>query len=91
MFSAEQNLISWVNEGLQGSVIEVTDEKLADQGQELTSSELQCISSVFKLAMNCSTYSPKERTNMAEAAGRLDKIRNKFLAEIEQVKNLQFQ
>ncbi|KAL1819751.1 hypothetical protein ACET3Z_014620 [Daucus carota] len=91
MFSAEQNLISWVNEGLQGSVIEVTDEKLADQGQELTSSELQCISSVFKQAMNCSTYTPKERTNMAEAAGRLGKIRNKFLAEIEQVKNLQFQ
>ncbi|KAF1001891.1 hypothetical protein AG4045_029846 [Apium graveolens] len=86
MFSAELNLRSWVNEGLRGSIIEVIDTNLTDQGEEFTSSELQCISSVFGLAMNCLTDTPRERINIAEAVGRLDAIRNKFLAEIQAVK-----
>lgn len=86
MFCAEQNLRSWVNEGLRGSIIKVKDTNLTDQGHELTSSEVQCISCVFGLAMNCLTDTPRERINIAEAVGRLDTIRNKFLAEIQVVK-----
>lgn len=86
MFSAELNLRSWVNEGLRGSIIEVIDTNLTDKGDGLTSSELQCISCVFGLAMNCLTDTPRERINIAEAVGRLDTIRNKFLVEIEVVK-----
>ncbi|KAH6834638.1 hypothetical protein C2S53_009175 [Perilla frutescens var. hirtella] len=81
MFNEEISLKEWVSQALQENAgIEVVAPGLLPKEDQHISAKEQCISSIFRLAMQCLTFSPGERSNMIEMVASLKKIRDQFLA-----------
>ncbi|KAI3450114.1 hypothetical protein Pfo_006779 [Paulownia fortunei] len=84
MFSEEMSLKMWVSEALQeNTVSEVVAPGLLPREEEHFWAKEQCISSIFRAAMECLNFSPEERTNMIEMVAALKKIRATFSASTE--------
>ncbi|XP_059653361.1 receptor kinase-like protein Xa21 [Cornus florida] len=82
MFAGEVSLKRWVKEALKGSIIEIVDTNMIKRDDENFSAKVDCASSIFRLAMDCSNDSAKERINMIDALATLKKIKTSFLANI---------
>ncbi|XP_059654723.1 receptor kinase-like protein Xa21 [Cornus florida] len=82
MFAGEVSLKRWVKKTLEGSIIEIVDTNLIKRDNENFSPKVECASSIFRLAMDCSNDSAKERINMIDALATLKKIKTSFLANI---------
>ncbi|KAG8378350.1 hypothetical protein BUALT_Bualt08G0128200 [Buddleja alternifolia] len=82
MFSGEMSLKNWVGEALlqENAVNEVVAPGLLTREDRQFSAKEQCVSSVFRLAMECLAFSPEERINMIQLVAALQKIKTKFLA-----------
>ncbi|CAK9151984.1 unnamed protein product, partial [Ilex paraguariensis] len=87
MFAGELSLKSWVDKALHGSIVEVVDTNLMGEESELYSAKEHCVSSLLRLAMDCSSDLPDERINMKDALARLRKIKIQFLMSTGQPKD----
>uniref|UniRef100_A0A2N9IFC8 non-specific serine/threonine protein kinase n=1 Tax=Fagus sylvatica TaxID=28930 RepID=A0A2N9IFC8_FAGSY len=82
MFVGEMSLNRWVKESLPHAVIEVVDVNLLKRGEDYFTAKLDCISSIMKMAMDCSTEAPNERINMRDVVTTLKNIKLKFLKDV---------
>ncbi|KAG2709038.1 hypothetical protein I3760_05G220300 [Carya illinoinensis] len=82
MFYGEISLKSWVEESLPLSINEVVDTDLLRNEMDYAAIE-GCLSSVMRLALNCCEDSPGERMDMKTVSVTLNKIKSKFLQDIE--------
>ncbi|CAK9163427.1 unnamed protein product, partial [Ilex paraguariensis] len=87
MFAGELSLKSWVDKALHGSIIEVVDTNLMRDEYEHYSAKEHGVSSLLRLAMDCSSDLPDNRINMKDALVRLQKIKVQFLETTEQLKD----
>lgn len=79
MFGGEVSMKSWVRDLLPEALDEVVDANLQSEEEEITTAKMNCISSIFELALNCSADLPEVRGNMKDILAMLQTIRNKFL------------
>ena len=82
MFDGEMSLNRWVKESLPHAVIEVVDVNLLKRGEDYFTAKLDCISSIMKMAMDCSIEAPDERINMRDVVTTLQNIKLKFLKDV---------
>ncbi|KAM3705093.1 hypothetical protein ACJW31_03G054200 [Castanea mollissima] len=82
MFVGEMSLKGWVKQALPNSVIEVIDANLLKRGEKNFNAKLDCMLSIMKLAMDCSTVAREERLNMRVVVTTLKNIKLKFLKDI---------
>ena len=81
MFGEERSLREWVSEALeQNATIEIVAPALLTIEDQHFSAKVQCLLSIFELAMKCSAVSADERINMIEATTALHKIYAAFAA-----------
>ncbi|XP_024036751.1 probable LRR receptor-like serine/threonine-protein kinase At3g47570 [Citrus clementina] len=85
IFSGEMSLKRWVNDSLPISIMNVVDQNLLSREDNHFVAKELCISSVFSLAVECTSESPDERINAKETLARLVKIRDTLLSKVEMV------
>ncbi|KAK2967963.1 hypothetical protein RJ640_002818 [Escallonia rubra] len=78
MFAGQMTLKWWVKESLPSSVIQVLDRNLLRQGSENSLAEVDCVSSILKLALDCTAESPEQRINVKDVLATLKKIRGNW-------------
>ncbi|KAK2966967.1 LOW QUALITY PROTEIN: hypothetical protein RJ640_025502 [Escallonia rubra] len=64
MFAGQMTIKCWVKESLPSAVIQVLDRNLLMQGSENSLAEVDCVSYILKLALDCAAESPQQRINM---------------------------
>ena len=82
MFIGEMSLKGWVKQALHDLVIEDINANLLKRGEENFNAKLDCMLSILKLAMACSTEAPEERSNMRDVVTTLKNIKLKFLKDV---------
>nr|XP_027061974.1 receptor kinase-like protein Xa21 [Coffea arabica] len=75
MFGENLSLKSWVSDSMPDGLVHVVDANLLRSNHE----KLDCISSIMKLALNCTRESPRERSNMHDVLADLKKIKTQLL------------
>lgn len=80
MFTGEMNLKNWVKESLPHGLPKIADANLL-QGENFFSARMDCLLSIFHLALDCCAELPDQRLYMKDAATKLKKIRDKFLED----------
>ncbi|XP_042033582.1 LRR receptor-like serine/threonine-protein kinase EFR [Salvia splendens] len=81
MFGEERSIKEWVSEALeQNTTTELVALALLSREDQHFSAKMQCLLSMFELAMKCLADSADERINMNEAATALHKIYAKIVA-----------
>ncbi|KAK2983454.1 hypothetical protein RJ640_024450, partial [Escallonia rubra] len=75
MFAGQMTLKCWVKESLPSEVIQVLDRNLLRQESENSLAEVDCVSSILKLALDCAAESPEQRINMKDVLATLKKIK----------------
>lgn len=85
MFSSDMSMRNWVNDALHGSLFQVVDTNLLTGEEEHLPAKKQCMSSIFALALDCSTDSHVERISMDEVVVRLQKIKIMLQESTERV------
>ncbi|XP_059628716.1 probable LRR receptor-like serine/threonine-protein kinase At3g47570 [Cornus florida] len=83
LFTGDLSLKDWVNQSLPDAIIDVVDSNLLRQEEEHYTAKVQCVTSIMKLALNCSTELPRERTNMKDALVALKKIKLELIKNCE--------
>ncbi|KAK2965674.1 hypothetical protein RJ640_001094 [Escallonia rubra] len=66
MFAGQMSLKCWVKESLPSAVIRVLDRNLLTRDGKNSFAEVDCLSSILKLALECATESPEQRINMKD-------------------------
>ncbi|KAH7836724.1 hypothetical protein Vadar_004825 [Vaccinium darrowii] len=84
MFTSDLSLSRWVSEVLVNGVTQAMDSRLIRKEEEHFFAEVSCVSSIFELALNCTTESPESRINIKDALALLEKIRLEFLAKLSE-------
>ncbi|XP_042033882.1 LRR receptor-like serine/threonine-protein kinase FLS2 isoform X2 [Salvia splendens] len=88
MFNGEMSIKEWVGKALNGNQISVVVASvLVSIEDEHSSAKLECVTSVFELAMKCVAFLPHERINMKQVVAALQKIKAKFTVEDMQKKH----
>ncbi|XP_059458298.1 receptor kinase-like protein Xa21 [Corylus avellana] len=82
MFAGEMNLKRWVEESLSLSITKVVDANLLRTERDYASME-NCISSILGLALHCCDELHEQTINAKSILITLNKIRSKFLQNIE--------
>lgn len=83
MFGGEMSLIDWVSEALQrNETTEIAGTTLLSREDIDFSVRERCMSSIFELAMKCTTASATERINMVEVTSTLHKVNATIVATI---------
>ncbi|CDP11033.1 unnamed protein product [Coffea canephora] len=82
MFTEELNLRRWIQECLPDSVIQVIDADLLHPKDKTVQRKIECVSSILKLSLSCTTDAPEERINMKEVLGALQKIKLQVIKDI---------
>jgi LRR receptor-like serine/threonine-protein kinase FLS2 len=82
MFAGEMNLKRWVEESSSLSVTKVVDANLLTIEIDHASIE-DCISSIMGLALHCCAELPDKRVDAKNISTTLNKIKLKFLKDIE--------
>ena len=88
MFNGEMSIKEWVGKALNENAISVVVASVLvsiEDGQ--FSAKLECVTSVFELAMKCLAFLPHERINMKQVVAALQKIKAKFTVEDMQKKH----
>ncbi|KAK2979893.1 hypothetical protein RJ640_023964 [Escallonia rubra] len=75
MFAGHMTLKCWVKESLPSAVIQVLDRNLLRQEGENSLGDVDCVSSILMLAVDCAAESPEQRINMKDVLATLKKIR----------------
>ncbi|XP_057799474.1 receptor kinase-like protein Xa21 isoform X1 [Salvia miltiorrhiza] len=79
MFCGDMSLKRWVELSLSDVPHEVIDANLVmNLAEEMIDKNMQCVSSILKLALKCSADSPGDRINMKQAHAELQKIKHRF-------------
>ncbi|KAJ9168686.1 hypothetical protein P3X46_020182 [Hevea brasiliensis] len=78
MFSGEMNLKNWVKQSLPDALTQVADVHLLIGNEERSEANKECITSILKLALECSADSPEERVGMKDVLANLKKIQLKL-------------
>ncbi|XP_057796857.1 probable LRR receptor-like serine/threonine-protein kinase At3g47570 [Salvia miltiorrhiza] len=79
MFCGDMSLKRWVEISLPNIPVEVIDVNLVmNLEEEQIDKNLQCVSSIFELALKCSADSPGDRINMKQAHVELQNIKRRF-------------
>ena len=75
MFGEERSIKEWVSEALdENTATELVAPALLSREDQHFSAKVQCLMSIFELAMKCVADSADERINMIEVASALHKI-----------------
>ncbi|KAL3820267.1 hypothetical protein ACJIZ3_006172 [Penstemon smallii] len=80
MFAGGLSLRSWINDLYPDFLNELMDETLLVSENESVDKNVDCISLIMKLALDCTAELPGERNNMKVALTNLQKIRNQFFS-----------
>ncbi|KAK9187718.1 hypothetical protein WN944_019116 [Citrus x changshan-huyou] len=80
MFTGEMNLKNWVKESLPHGLPKIADANLLRE-ENFFSARMDCLLSIFHLALDCCAELPDQRLYMKDAATKLKKIRDKFLED----------
>ncbi|XP_059630417.1 probable LRR receptor-like serine/threonine-protein kinase At3g47570 [Cornus florida] len=80
LFSGDLSLKGWVKESLPNAVIQVIDSNLLRPEEEDFATNMECVSSIMELALNCSAESPRLRINIGDVLVALKKVRLQFRA-----------
>ncbi|KAL8513107.1 hypothetical protein ACS0TY_019329 [Phlomoides rotata] len=79
MFGGDLSLKSWVERLVPQSLEQVIDVNLlTNLDDEHCDKTMQCVFSIFVLALKCSAESPADRINMKEIVSELQKIKHRF-------------
>ncbi|XP_057785112.1 probable LRR receptor-like serine/threonine-protein kinase At3g47570 [Salvia miltiorrhiza] len=82
MFNGEMNIKEWVENALEENAISgIVAVGLLSREDPLFWGKLECVESIFDLAMKCLAFSPRERIKMMEAVAPLQKIKAKVPVE----------
>ncbi|XP_027171445.1 receptor kinase-like protein Xa21 [Coffea eugenioides] len=79
MFGEILSLKSWVSDSTPDGLVHVVDVNLLRPNDEHLDEKLDCISSIMKVALNCTRESPRERSNMHDVLADLKKIKLQLL------------
>ncbi|PIN19566.1 Non-specific serine/threonine protein kinase [Handroanthus impetiginosus] len=82
LFTAELSLRGGIYDTYPHSLSHVLDATLLNPDKDSFDKNVECISLIMKLALNCSSDLPGERTNMKDAWAALQKIRNQFFPHL---------
>ncbi|XP_027064425.2 uncharacterized protein [Coffea arabica] len=80
MFGENLTLQSWVSDSMPDGLARVVDANLLRPNHEYFDEKLDCISSIMKVAVNCTKESPRERSNMHDVLADLKKIKTQLLS-----------
>ncbi|KAK2979856.1 hypothetical protein RJ640_026598, partial [Escallonia rubra] len=75
MFAGHMTLKCWVNESLPSAVIQVLDRNLLRREGENSFADVDCVTSILMLAVDCAAESPEQRINMKDVLATLKKIK----------------
>ncbi|KAK5844345.1 hypothetical protein PVK06_000481 [Gossypium arboreum] len=83
MFAGEQSLKIWVKESISSPLNQVVDTNLLCTIGSERSAANNCVLSILHVGLECSLELPNERPNMKEIVTKLNKIKVRFLEDIE--------
>ncbi|KAH6763904.1 hypothetical protein C2S51_015153 [Perilla frutescens var. frutescens] len=78
MFAGDLSLRSWVENSFPESSDQVIDVNLLNPEERNLEKKVECVSSVLKLGLKCTSEFSGERINMKEALAELHKIKHQF-------------
>ncbi|KAL3520046.1 hypothetical protein ACH5RR_018195 [Cinchona calisaya] len=78
LFAGEFSLRGWINDSFPNSVVKVIDTRLLDTEEDCFTEQVQCVSTILKVALNCSAEQPGERINIKDALASLGNIKSQF-------------
>ncbi|KAL5854000.1 hypothetical protein ACOSQ4_003802 [Xanthoceras sorbifolium] len=78
IFTEEMSLRHWVGDSFNRSIMEVVDNDLLQMEDANFLAREQCVSSIFSLAMDCTTDLHEDRINIKNVVSRLIQIRAVF-------------
>ncbi|XP_049361159.1 probable LRR receptor-like serine/threonine-protein kinase At3g47570 [Solanum verrucosum] len=79
-FEGDLSLKQWVSYSFLEAVMDVVDANLVTSMDNRLQKELDVVSSIMKVALDCCAESPARRTNMKDVVGMLQKINIQLLA-----------
>ncbi|XP_006367142.2 probable LRR receptor-like serine/threonine-protein kinase At3g47570 [Solanum tuberosum] len=79
-FEGDLSLKQWVSYSFPEAVMDVVDANLITSMDNRLRKELDVVSSIMKVALDCCVESPARRTNMKDVVGMLQKIKIQLLA-----------
>ncbi|KAK2979896.1 hypothetical protein RJ640_023967 [Escallonia rubra] len=79
MFAGHMTLKCWVKESLPSTVIQVIDRNLLRQESENSLADVDCVSSILILAVDCAADSPEQRIDMKDVLATLKKIKGDWI------------
>lgn len=81
MFTGGFSLRGWINDAYPHNLSTVIDARILGTANAMDK-DVDCVSSIMKLGLDCSAHSPGERTNMKDALVTLKKIRDQFFKQV---------
>ncbi|KAE8713874.1 Detected protein of confused Function [Hibiscus syriacus] len=84
VFVEEMSLKRWVEMSLCNGIMGAGDSSLVQEDDEYFVVKANCISSIIKLALDCSAELPEDRTDMKNVISMLRNIKRKFLNDVAQ-------
>ena len=83
IFVGEMTMKFWVKESISNGTNGVVDSSLLEnEAEQHYMAKANCISSIMRLALDCSAELPEERKDMKDVVSILKKIKIKFLNNI---------
>ncbi|XP_031100196.1 LRR receptor-like serine/threonine-protein kinase EFR isoform X1 [Ipomoea triloba] len=79
MFEGDLTLKRWVSNSLSNNLDEILDPTLLKHEKLQFRQNMQCISSILELALDCTIESPNERMDIGGVLAKLNKTRHQFL------------
>ncbi|KAL3523095.1 hypothetical protein ACH5RR_015929 [Cinchona calisaya] len=78
-FGENLSLKSWVYDSMPNGLVDIIDSNLLKASDGYFLEKLDCISSIMKVALNCTNESPRERSNIQDVLVTLKKIKLQLL------------
>ncbi|XVE63998.1 hypothetical protein DITRI_Ditri07aG0065800 [Diplodiscus trichospermus] len=88
IFVEEMSVKNWVKESLSNGTIVLVDSSLLRNEEEHFDAKANCISSLMRLALECSVDLPEGRRDMEDVVFMLKRIKAKYLNDIKQAQDM---
>ncbi|KAH1064558.1 hypothetical protein J1N35_029545 [Gossypium stocksii] len=82
IFAGEMSMKHWVKTSLGNGIVGVGDSGLVQEDDKYFVVKANCISSIMKLALDCSAELPEDRTDMENVLSMLKNIKRKYLNDL---------
>lgn len=79
LFDGDMTLRSRINDSFPSSIMQVVDCNLIKPDDKNFPANLQCVSSIMGLALDCTTTSPNARMSIQEVVSTLEKLKSQYL------------